>query len=95
MDQRTTRHTLTFSNAFMIEGVEREQPAGAYQVEFDEEAIDGLSFVAYRRVATRLHLAKDPAQPGITEVVEVPAADVAGLLALAQSPQPKLLRSVT
>lgn len=88
MDQRTTRHTLTFAKAFTIEGVEREQPAGAYQIEFDEEQIDGISFLAYRRVATRLRLAQDPDHPGITEIVEVPAAQVATLLALASQEQP-------
>lgn len=88
MDQRTTRHIITFAKAFTIDGAEREQPAGAYQIEFDEEQIDGISFLAYRRVATRLRLAQDPAHPGITEVVEVPAAQVAPLLALTSQEQP-------
>lgn len=83
MDQRTTRHTLTFSKPFAIDGVEGQQPAGTYQVECDEEAIDGISFVAYRRIATRFRLAPDPARPGITEVVDVPASEFADLLALA------------
>jgi len=89
MDQRTTRHTLTFSKPFTIEGVERQQPAGTYQVECDEEAIDGISFVAYRRVATRFRLAQDSARPGITEIVDVPAVEFAGLLALAEDQEPR------
>ena len=88
MDQRTTRHTLTFAKPFTIDGAEREQPAGAYEIEFDEEQIDGISFLAYRRVATRLRLAQDPAHPGITEIVEVPPAQVADLRACAALEEP-------
>jgi hypothetical protein len=32
------------------------QPAGTYRVVTEEEEIDGLSFVAFRRTATLLHL---------------------------------------
>jgi len=49
---RTKRNTLTFSRAFTLEGGERSFPAGAYEVVMDEELIEGLSFPAYRRVAS-------------------------------------------
>jgi hypothetical protein len=49
---RTKRSTLTFTRAFTLEGAERSFPAGAYELVTDEEFIEGLSFPAYRRVAT-------------------------------------------
>lgn len=49
---RTKRSTLTFSRAFTLEGLERSFPPGAYELVTDEELIEGLSFPAYRRVAS-------------------------------------------
>jgi hypothetical protein len=49
---RTKRSTLTFNRAFTLEGVDRSFPAGAYELVMDEELIEGLSFSAYRRVAS-------------------------------------------
>lgn len=49
---RTKRSTLTFIRAFILEGGERSFPAGTYELVTDEELIEGLSFPAYRRVAS-------------------------------------------
>ena len=56
MTLRTKRETVTFAHPFTVDGVDGAQPAGAYTVETDEEAIEGLSFLAYRRVATVIFL---------------------------------------
>ena len=56
MALRTRRETVTFAQPFRVPEVEGTQPAGAYTVETDEEAIEGLSFLAYRRVATVIFL---------------------------------------
>ena len=53
---RTRRETVTFARPFRLRGVDEAQPAGAYTVETDEEPIEGLSFMAYRRVATGIFL---------------------------------------
>lgn len=53
---RTTRETVTFARPFSLRGVDGVQPAGAYVVETEEEPIEGLSFLAYRRVATAMLL---------------------------------------
>jgi hypothetical protein len=50
------RKTVTFTRPFNLTGIDGVQPAGAYEVFTDEELIDDLSFVAYRRVATAMHL---------------------------------------
>ena len=40
----------------MLKGVDRTVPAGDYRVLTDEELIEGLSFLAYRRVSTMIFL---------------------------------------
>jgi hypothetical protein len=56
MNLRTTSKTITFARAFSLIGVDETQPAGTYKIQTDEEPIDGLSFLAYRRVATVIFL---------------------------------------
>lgn len=65
---RTTSRTVTFRMPFSIAAVERELPAGAYLVETDEELIQGLSFPAYRRVATLLQIPSRGASGGLQSV---------------------------
>ena len=64
MLSRTQRSTLVFSRPFAVKGISGLQPAGTYAVETEEELIDGLSFPAYRRVATVITRA--PTRPGAT-----------------------------
>ena len=52
MTIRTTRSTVSFSNPFTLRNLEGVQPAGEYVVLADDELIEGLSRLAYRRVAT-------------------------------------------
>ena len=54
MTIRTTRTTVSFSQPFKLKDLEDIQPAGDYFLDTDEELIDGLSRLAYRRVATLL-----------------------------------------
>jgi hypothetical protein len=53
---RTTETTITFRRPFTLSALDKAQPAGTYRVVTEEEEIDGLSFVAFRRTATLLHL---------------------------------------
>ena len=53
---RTRRKLMTFATPFHLRVCDGVLPAGTYEVDTDEELIDGLSFVAYRRTATRIHL---------------------------------------
>lgn len=54
MTTRTTEQTVSFQHAFALKGSDRVYPAGAYRVVTDEEPIEGLSFLAYRRVSTMM-----------------------------------------
>jgi hypothetical protein len=79
MSVRTRERTWTFSNSFMLRGVDRELPAGSYRVTTDEELIEGLSFPVYRRVATMIFV---PAQghPGAIEMVPIDPAELRAAL---------------
>jgi hypothetical protein len=74
--ERVTRNTVTFRHPFEIAGVEDEQPAGRYVVETTEEPIDGLSFLAYRRVSTTITLASRRFGPTSRQVVTINPADL-------------------
>jgi hypothetical protein len=56
MNLRTTSKRITFARPFLLGGLDETQPAGTYTVQTDEEPIEGLSFLAYRRVATVIFL---------------------------------------
>jgi hypothetical protein len=55
-----------------------EQPAGTYEIEIDEELIEGIERTAYRRVATLLHLRTR----GGTRTCTITAEDLAAALEL-------------
>ena len=50
----TTEKTVRFVRPFSLKGAERSFPAGAYRVITDEELIEGISLLAYRRVSTMI-----------------------------------------
>jgi hypothetical protein len=53
---RTTTENATFRRCFLLKGLEKAQPPGTYEIEIEEEPIEGLSFIAYRRVATFIRI---------------------------------------
>ncbi len=53
---RTTRESITFDRPFSLLAVDEVQPAGTYAAENRRGAHRGLSFLAYRRVATTIYL---------------------------------------
>ena len=61
MTTRTTTKGVTFRRPFHLKGVDRLLPPAEYSVVTDEEVLDGLSFVAYRRVSTVIFV---PAESG-------------------------------
>ena len=52
MTIRTTRTTVSFAKFLTFRSLDGVQPAGEYVVLTDDEQIEGLSRIAYRRVAT-------------------------------------------
>ena len=68
---RTTRESITFDHPFSLMAVDKVQPAGTYAVDIDEELIEGLSFLAYRRVATTIYLPLVQGNHGSVQAVRV------------------------
>ena len=71
MNLRTTSRTITFARPFSLAGLEESQPAGTYTIQTDEEPIEGLSFLAYRRVATVIFLPLRQGGPGSFQAISV------------------------
>lgn len=65
-----------FRHPFRIRSIERVLPAGAYEVITDEEAIEGLTFSAYRRVATMIVVPAEGAHNSM-EVLSIGSVDLA------------------
>jgi hypothetical protein len=74
---RTTRESITFDHPFSLTAVDKVQPAGTYAVDIDEELIEGLSFLAYRRVATTIYLPLIQGNPGSVQAVRVDPQELA------------------
>jgi len=56
MSVRTSTRSVTFRRPFFINGIDKRLPAGTYVVETDEKLLENISFLAYQRVSTAIHL---------------------------------------
>ena len=77
MTMRSRRETVTFLHPFRIKGVDRLLPAGPYEVITDEEMIEGLSFPAFRRVATMIMVPAAPSRSSTMEMISIGSVDLA------------------
>jgi hypothetical protein len=77
MTMRSRRETVTFLHPFRIKGVDRLLPAGPYEVITDEEMIEGLSFPAFRRVATMIMVPAAPPRSSTMEMISIGSVDLA------------------
>lgn len=85
---RLQTRIVHFRHPFTLPQIEGTLPAGSYSVDEEHEQIEGVSIIAFRRVATVLHLRPSP---GLRESVTVDGAALdAALLqdAAAQSEAP-------
>lgn len=71
------REVVTFKHPFRIRGIDRLLPAGDYEVITDQEKIDGLSFAAFRRVATMIMVPAKGSRGLATEMVSIGSVDLA------------------
>ena len=65
MIARSLNKTVVFERPFLLKGVDRVLPPGAYRVVTDEELIEGISFPVYRRIATMIFV---PAPHGASSI---------------------------
>jgi len=77
MPIRTRETTVTFRHHFTLAALDGSQPPGTYRLVTDEEEVQGLSFLAYQRVATMLYLPAIAAAGGSSEVVTVDPDELA------------------
>jgi hypothetical protein len=85
MMTRTIKTTVTFARPFSLSGFDGQQPAGSYSVETDEELLEGMSFPAYRRMATMMQLNSSASlkgsASGILQVAVIDPTQLAAALA--------------
>jgi hypothetical protein len=81
MITRTIGETITFQHPFRLSGADDLQPAGRYLVEIDEELIQSLSFPAYRRLSTFIHLGGRPNSNELARVVDIDPTELASVRA--------------
>jgi hypothetical protein len=80
---RTSKKTVTFTRPFNLSGFDGEQPAGSYSVETDEELVEGVSFPAYRRMATMMQLETGArAAGGVLQVAVIDPKELEAALAV-------------
>lgn len=82
MTTRSSETVATFVHPFRLPAFEGWQPAGTYRVVIDEELIDGLSFLAWQRVATFLHTPAIGSRAGEFQVFPTTAEELAAALAI-------------
>jgi len=80
MMERLTRKSVEFVYPFELGGVDGLQPPGTYDVETVEEQLDGLSFVAYRRVSTTIALRATNMATLSRQLTMIDPADLAAAL---------------
>jgi hypothetical protein len=76
MTCRTKQTIVHFSSAFQLPGFDVLQPAGEYRVDYDEEVIDGLSRLAWLRVAAFIHLPAVGTTGSAQQMVPINPADL-------------------
>lgn len=80
MSARTTHSIAHFDSSFMLGGLTAPLPPSDYDVDHDEELIDGISRVAWRRVATFIHLPARGIKALQSQLVAIDHADLEAAL---------------
>jgi hypothetical protein len=80
MTGRTTETEITFAHPFSLSSLHMPLAAGTYKVTTDEEQIEGLSFIAYQRTATMLHIPAIGASANIEQHIQVDPGELKAAL---------------
>ena len=76
MANRTTQTIVRFTNAFLLPGFDKPQPAGDYRVDHDEESIEGISRLAWHRIGSFIHLPRIGVRSSMHQMVPINPADL-------------------
>ena len=80
MIERTTTSEITFAHPFALSSLVVPLQAGTYRLVVDEELIEGISYVAYRRVAAHLEIPAISVEAGTRQFLQVSADEIASAL---------------
>jgi hypothetical protein len=79
--QTRTRHSIArFLNPFTLTGLDHSQPVGEYNIDEDERSVEGMSWVAWQRVATIIHLPARRDGVGSRQMVKIDHAELEAAL---------------
>ncbi|MEP6567116.1 MAG: hypothetical protein ABJB10_18440 [Mesorhizobium sp.] len=76
MSGRTTHSIAHFTAPFVLGGLEGKMPAGDYDIDHDEELMDGMSWLAWRRVATFIHLPARTVKSPTSQLIAIDHAEL-------------------
>lgn len=76
MPDRTTSVRVTFLHPFSLTATDDPISAGTYVVETLEEAIEGASFIGYRRVSTTMVVSSTSYGSAARQVIEIDPAEL-------------------
>lgn len=82
MQTRTRRSTASFRHPFFLAGLAEALPPGEYDIDEDEQVIEGLSWIAWHRVATFIHLPSSREGARTRQMVGIDHADLEAALEL-------------
>ncbi|MEP9374278.1 hypothetical protein [Mesorhizobium sp. KR1-2] len=80
MSTRTIQSIVHFFAPFALRGVDEVQPPGDYAIDQDEDLIDGASWLAWRRVATFIHLPAVSTNKMTAQLVEIDPSELEAVL---------------
>lgn len=81
MTEPSDPKSVSFAHPFTLDGVEGTFPPGTYAIEVSREAVNGLSFIGYRRTKTTIELPASSSAYLSRQLVEVEPADLEAALA--------------
>jgi hypothetical protein len=80
MTTRTSSKMVRFNHPFSLKNVDGVLPPGTYRVDTDEELLEGVSYLAYRRAATFIFLPALSHRTSSTEMVPIDPLDLQSAL---------------
>ncbi len=80
MNSRTTQTVVRFSSPFLLPGFEAPQPAGDYRINYDEEPLEGVFRLAWRRIAAFIYLPAIAMQASAQQMVPINISDLDTIL---------------
>ena len=72
MTTRIARTTVTFCKPFFVEGLEEKLPAGRYELESEQETLDGIPLPDCLRTSVLIHLHAKVGSPALAQTLTIP-----------------------